>query len=188
MAGNKKSKRKKSTGSLPIERVIRRAVTRATLADRRNDELIEHLNNTLLGHPDNLERLNVTFAPIENWLTEQETTGESEVLNDGTIILRTPGHLSGKEWFSAVDAFHNIAETFEYIAEKNALQSMAGPFKRMVTKLKVDMPLFQVDIDAARQSVAWMKEVAKRFTPLQITEYTRVIETREHLRELKLAA
>jgi hypothetical protein len=191
MAGNKKKKGRARKFD-PKEKVLRRIVTNAYAreqkAEAEESARIERLNNTKLGDPEIADRLDATFKPMIDWLNQVVITGEREELSNGVAILRTPSHSTGREWFDLCEAFNNVADTFELIAESQNIKDEGIGLRQVANKVKVDMLLFQSDIDLALKSIQWMRDLAAGYTPEEITKFTKIIETREHFKKMGMAA
>jgi hypothetical protein len=105
-----------------------------------------------------------------------------DCLPNGTAILHTPKHVSDMKYFELDSAFIAVADTYELIAAEMGIEDKSDGLRKIGKKVNVGMMLFQSDIKAARESIAWMVEVTKGKTPLEIQEYTTAIAIRAHLK------
>jgi len=149
------------------------------------NERAERLNNLPIGHPDNAHKIGLTFDPIDAWIVELlESGGEYEVLasgkNAGTAIFKPR---TEDEWYPIAESFRAVYDTFELIAEDQKIENKGKGLLFLANKIDYDMPLEEKDIHAARASIEWMKEVVKPFTPLQFSEFSKIIQARAILRE-----
>jgi len=194
MAGNKK--KKGSTKKFDAcEKVLRRVVSNSYARENKVKKAeaeewarIDRLNNTKLGDPENAEKLDSTFKPMVDWLNQVVLTGEREELPSGVAILRTPNHVGGVAWFDLCKAFESVSDTFELIAMSQKIKDEGLGLRQVANKVRLDMLLFQSDIDLALASISWMRKLAAGYTPEEIGEFNRTIEVREHFRKLGVAA
>lgn len=149
------------------------------------NERAERLNNLPIGHPDNAHKIGLTFDPIDQWIVELlENNGEYEVLASGkeagTAIFKPR---TEDEWYPIAESFRAVYDTFALIAEDQKIEDKGKPLLFLANKIDYDMPLEEKDIHAARSSIEWMKEVVKPFTPLQFSEFSKIIQARAIIRE-----
>lgn len=185
MATKKMKPRKPVTGN-PQDRLFRKMLSRITskgnMELQRRQEEVDRLNNLPLGHPDHADRFMATFEPMLDWLEQVETTGEMDCLMNGTAILHTPKHISDLKYFELDSALIAVADCYELMAAEMNITDKSDGLRKIGKKVQVGMMLFASDIAAARESIAWMIEITKGKTPLEIQEYTTAISIRAHLK------
>lgn len=158
-------------------------VARAVAYERECAE-VERLNNTPLGHPDNIEKMTKTFAPIVNWLDEfDRTSGEYEITGNGIAIIRP----EGDEAYPIHEAFHAICDTYELITLDRGVEDRSAPLRILANKIHYDSPVMEREIKAARATLEWMKEITAPLTPVEFSNYSVAIQIRATMREQKAA-
>lgn len=168
-------------GMTPIERFTRKLYsTRQSKNDRHNHE-VARKNNLPLGHPDNRHKLDLTFGPVEKWLGTIVATGEIDVMNNGVAVFQTETETD--HWWPVVEAFLAVCDTFELVAADLKLPDQTAGMRRLAKKVEVDMPLFEPDINAARTSISWMRQISETLTATQFSEYIVAIQIRAEMAE-----
>jgi len=152
--------------------------------EARNLE-IDRINSTPLGDPLNQKRLDHTFEPIEKWLAEFEATGEYNVIDDPAAphrdlaVFQPDGE---QEQYPIIESFNAVCATYMLIAEDREHDpAPIDGLRKLANKIKYDMPMHVRDLQAARASIAWMREVSKPITPAEFSEYTKEIQRRAAL-------
>lgn len=177
----KKKIRKKVSGD-PRARLFRKMFSRIVTNQKKEDAEIDRLNNLVLGHADHKERLMLTFDPILQWLDALEKTGEIEFI--GNIpILHTPNHCSNEKFFQLDEAIIAVADVYELIAKETGIEDKSDDLRRLGRKVTVGMMLFESDLKAAREAIAWMVDLTRTRTPLEMQEFTNVITVRALIHE-----
>lgn len=147
---------------------------------------VERLNNTPLGHPENLEKMHKTFAPIEEWVDHfDKTGGEYDVTHHGLAIIRP--EIETDEYFPIHEAFHAICDTYELIANDRGIENESTPLRIFANKIHYDSPVMEREIRAVRDSLSWMKRITATMTPIEFSDYSVAIQIKATMRELKAA-
>jgi len=167
------------------EPVMTQDEIQVALAIELHDQ-VEHLrllklNDEPFSHPDNQHKIDKTFKPMFHWLDEQERTGESDAMPDGTVILQPEGET---EWYPVADAFRSVADTYELVAKDQGVEFDGEGLRKLANMIDYGMPLTQREVDAARKSLAWMKSVTLLLTPTEFSNFTTAIMTRQTLVEM----
>jgi hypothetical protein len=128
-----------------------------------------------------------TFGPVERWLDHMEQTGEMEVMQDGTPVFLQEG--DGEPYYiPLVENFTNMCDTFELIAQKYGFPDKTDGMRRLIKRIEVDMPLFEQDTKACRDTLAWMREVIAHLTPKQYSEVAIAMQVREEMARIEREA
>lgn len=184
-----KSERRTSTGVCGVRQAIQQANY-----DHRSAQLVElhglltrehihALNSRSFSHPENLVKIEKTFGPMEQWLAEQERTGEADVMRDGTVVF-CPDWDEG--YYPVGDSFITVADTFELIAADKQIPDGTDGLRKLGKRIKADMPLDSASVAAAKKSLAWIRSVTMSISPYELHNFIEVISTRAEFVRLGL--
>lgn len=114
------------------------------------------------------ERLHAVFAPLEQLLSRIEETGEIEAARGNPIFHEAGG------WYEVAPAIEGIIQ-FHRIAEMRTRRKIdLSGLERLAAKLRNGVPLFDTDIERARQCIARCKTHA---APISVAEAADIIDT-----------
>lgn len=145
---------------------------------------IDRINNMRMGDPDNAHKIAETFDPISAMLDEIIATGGVNVGSKGQPIMLDA---QDNVWFPVVPGLISMCDTFALLAKQYGWTDQTDGMRKLAKKLDIDMPFFIEDIDAARVTIAWMREQAREITPSQFSAEAIDIQIREAYAE-RLAA
>lgn len=167
------SKPRKKKGRSVIERLHHAKYQKAKQHANAENMLIRLRNALPLGHEVNRHKIDATFAPLEQFLVQQETDGESFVNDKGEPLM----------WDEREQAYINVAEgianmcwMFELAAQLWGWDDQTGGLKKLGNKLFAGMVLFGSDVAAARETIAWMREKIAQVKPNQWSEVLELAE------------
>lgn len=167
MAGNRKPKRKPGNRASVIDRADQSKFTRARDQVRREWAAIDRRNGLPMAHPENVHKLESVFGTIEDYLADQEATGESLVDKSGQPVIQDP--VSG-DYLQAGIAFKNQHIMFLMLAERFGWGEVPDGLRRLAAKLDNGVLLFESDMRDARIALTWMRERLVDITPYQWSE------------------
>lgn len=150
------------------------------LAMHRDIELMRQIaaNDQTFTVPANNKKLDIVFGIIERILTDMEQTGEVETMPDGTPIYFNE---ADQCYYPIAGSFHSICDTFDMLAETHRWTPQPPGLRDLAKKFDYGMVMAQHDTDAARVTIAWMRECMLTITPNQFTQASMVINQRDEL-------
>lgn len=152
-------------------------IKQALIVEAEN-EIIERRNNLPFSHPENTHKLGETFNPLEEWMDQMAATGLSDATEAGVVIFKPRGN---DEWYPITESFLAVCDTYELIAAERKIPDESGPLRRLANMINVRMPVSQREIDAAKETIAWMKTLTLPMTPVQFSDFTVAIQVRATL-------
>ena len=168
MAVSKKPRKKRKVSV--IERLHHAKYQKAKTHANAENMLIRLRNAMPLGHEVNRHKIDATFDPLEQFLMQQETEGESFVNEKGEPLM----------WDEREQAYINVAEgianmcwMFELASKLWGWTDQTAGLQKLGNKLFAGMVLFASDIEAARSTIAWMRE---RIAEVKPNQWSQVIE------------
>lgn len=136
---------------------------------------IDRINSLPFGHPENWHKLDNTFSPIHKWLAKWEATGEIDVIDD--IAIFQPDK-NVAEVYPLADALLYMCEIYELVAQDLNITDQTGNLRELAQLIADGSMVCQDDTDKARKTLAWMRDVSKKITPNQYSDYAVAIQTR----------
>lgn len=101
-----------------------------------------------------------TFRPIEQLLSELETTGETDNDHQGAVY-RAP--IDGR-WYDLAGALQGFVEFFDIHARFTGRQIGISAMRRLANKFGYGMMVFQSDIDEVRAELELLRAEANQMT------------------------
>lgn len=187
---------------VPLSRAQRRAAERAqkrgpnaakaAMAQRLERGLVEgeklrtHRMNRALksndlpfSHALNRPRIAKVFDPLEKILTDLCETGEIDALPDGTVLLHCAidGH-----YYPFAPAIESMCDTFDKLARTHGWSEQPNGMRKLGKRFELAMPVCQEDVDAARATIAWMRQQILGITPNQFSAEAIEVQIRDAMR------
>lgn len=150
------------------------------LAVHRDLDLMKQIaaNDQNFTSQTNNPKLDLVFGIVEGILTNMEQTGETETLPDGTPIFFNEREQS---YFPIVGSLNSLCDTFEILAKTHGWTEQPPGLRQLSKKFEYGMVMAQHDTDAARKTIAWMRESMLGITPNDFTQAAAVINRRDEL-------
>lgn len=144
------------------------------LAQKTNDEPFSHANN--------VGRVAPTFAPLEQILRDIET--KSEVLEDQHGMAVMYSAIDG-QYYPMVQALVSMCDTFTKLGKTLGWnEDRTDGVRNLANRLELVMPVSQSDVNAAQQSIDWMKAQTLLVTPNQMEAEMVEVQIRDELAAL----
>ncbi|KIF80796.1 hypothetical protein [Noviherbaspirillum autotrophicum] len=134
-------------------------------------------------------KTHAVFRPLEAILDQLE--------NEGTLVVVARGKQAGlpvfrvdgeNTWYAVGPALRGLIETFELHEQRSGRVMPLEPLRRLVTKLDVDMPIFEEDTKAVRASMAVLIEESHNLPRDYAADLVQVTQTAIEFDRLKEAA
>jgi hypothetical protein len=170
-------------------RDLRAAAVRESERVRREAELAyraqQAANDFTFSNPVNFPRIAMVFGPVDHVLLELETNGHIDADTSGMPLL-----FSQNEgiWYPIVPALVSMCDTYTKLAGAHGWTDETDGMRKFAKRLELSMPIFQQDVDRARQTVDWMKRQTLTITPNQFSSEMQEIQIRDEARALGLSA
>ncbi|RKP44705.1 hypothetical protein [Pararobbsia silviterrae] len=125
----------------------------------------EIANNLPFAHEEQRPRIDAVFGPVESLLDTLVATGEIETLRNGVAGFRAPdGNL-----YPLAPALESVCVTYDKLARTHGWDDQTAGLRKLAKHFELDMPITQREVDAARASIAWMRDRTLTMTPAQIS-------------------
>lgn len=161
------SKPRKKKGRSVVERLAHARYQKAKAHAHAENMLIRLRNALPLGHEANRHKIDGTFGPLEEFLRQQELEGESFVNEKGEPLMWDERE---QAYINVAEGIANMAYMFELAGRLWGWDAQPEGLKKLGNKLFAGMVLFASDIEAARETIAWMREKIAEVKPNQWSE------------------
>lgn len=156
----------------------------AERARHQNNSHIAFANGMPLGHRANRAKLDKVFFIFYDVLDRLDRDEESFV-NDQSepVSIASDG-----TWFKIRPNFTRMCDAFQNVSKDLAVESNFAAIRDFVLILGTDTVLLQSQLNAVREEIAFMRQLASQLTPNQLACYIDAIRTRIEFERLGIVA
>jgi hypothetical protein len=158
---------------------IRRILETTEREAERAFEVVQKTNDLPFSDPANFPRIAMVFQPIERILDELCATGYIDSDDTGAPLLFNK---DDGVWYPMVPALESMCDTYSKMASVYGWEDHTDGMRKLAKRLQLEMPVFQTDVDRARETIAWMKETILTITPNQFSAECVEVQVRDELR------